>query len=294
MRRYPAITLTWKIPFDAERVDRVLADVDGFGATAIEELPDGLRIFFPTTADRDAALPHLRARPDLTCDSCDVPDADWAARSQAALGPVTVGDVTIAPPWTVTPGLRARSKRLVIIQPSMGFGTGHHATTRLCLQWLQRAPLDDAAVLDVGTGSGVLAIAALQLGANVVVGIDVDPDALTSARENVALNDAAARIALHELSLSAAASALGRTFDVILANLTGGLLCRDASAFRGLAAPGAQLIASGFQTHEKAQVAGAFTDAGWALSGETEEQDWIGVRFVRFSGSSGPRVHART
>ena len=89
---------------------------------------------------------------------------------------------------------------------------------------------ENAAVLDVGTGSGVLAIAASQLGAKTVVAIDVDPDALASARENVDLNAARDRIALHELDLAAAAAVVGRRFDVILANLTGGLLCRDAAS----------------------------------------------------------------
>jgi len=121
----------------------------------------------------------------------------------------------------------------------MGFGTGHHASTRLVLDWLQRVKIDGLAVLDVGTGSGVLAIAALELGAAVSVAIDVDPDALASARENAELNGVSSRIEIRELNLSAAAATLGRRFDVILANLTGGLLSRDAGAFRALAAPGA-------------------------------------------------------
>jgi ribosomal protein L11 methyltransferase len=281
MRLYPALTISWTTPVDAERVDLLTADVDGLGATAIEELAEGLRVFFLSPADRDAALSRLRGRPGISCQPIDVPDGDWAARSQAALEPITAGDITIAPPWTVTPEMRARSKHLVVIQPSMGFGTGHHATTRLCLGWLQRMPLAGAAVLDVGTGSGVLAIAASRLGAASIAGIDVDPDALESARENLELNAAVGRVALHEVGLSGAARALGRTFDVILANLTGGLLCREAVFFRSLAAPGARLIASGFQTHEAAHVIGEFQDAGWTLDGQSEEQDWVGVQFRR-------------
>ena len=217
---------------------------------------------------------------------------NWAERSQAALQPVTVGAITVAPPWTVTDELRARSARtpgsrdpglhLIVIQPSMGFGTGHHASTRLCLDWLQRTPVAGVSVLDVGTGSGVLAIGASALGAATVVGIDVDPDALTAARENGELNGTVGeRVAWHELDLSHAAAVLDRRFEVICANLTGGLLFRDAAAFGALAAPGAALIASGFQPHEAPHVIAAFKAAGWSLDGHVEEDDWVGARLRR-------------
>lgn len=280
MRSYPALTLTWTRPADADATDILLARLDGHAATAIEDVADGIRVFFSTTEARDAALDQVRDLPNLTCASSEVSDENWAARSQASIGAVTVGKVTIAPPWSVTPEMRAQSPHLVVIQPSMGFGTAHHASTRLCLSWLQTMPLDGAAVLDVGTGSGVLAIAARQLGAARAVGIDVDPDALTNARENVALNDVTG-VDLHERDLSAAGAALGRRFDVILANLTGGLLCRDAGMFHALAAAGAHLIISGFQTHETAQVIGAFQDAGWTMKGQREEESWVGMLLQR-------------
>lgn len=293
MRTYPAITIalnsTPGVEFD---LDLLIADLNELGATAIDEQPDSLRAFFSHAPDRDAALASLRPRADLRCAAIDVPDENWAERSQAALTPVTIGAITVAPPWTVTDDLRARSTRspgsedpglrLIVIQPSMGFGTGHHASTRLCLDWLQRTPVGGASVLDVGTGSGVLAIAASILGAADIVGIDVDPDALTAARENGGLNGAAgARVVWEELDLSAAASTLGRTFHVICANLTGGLLFRDAAAFGGLAAPGAALIASGFQPHEAPHVIAAFKAAGWSLDGHSEEDDWVGARLKR-------------
>ena len=276
MRAYAALTLTWTRPPRPDEIDIALAALDGTGVTAVEEIDNGIRAFFATHAARDAAVAAVRGLPDVGCGASDVPDDDWAARSQTALGAVTVGEVTVAPPWTVTPALRAHSKHLVIIQPSMGFGTAHHASTRLCLSWLQRLPLAGNDVLDVGTGSGVLAITAARLGARSSTGVDVDPDALANARENVALNEATG-IALYELDLSAAAAALGRRFDVILANLTGGLLSRDAAAFQALAGPGAHLVISGFQAHETAQVLGAFQDAGWVSVGETEEESWTGA-----------------
>ena len=273
MRDYPAITIS--APAD----DLLLAELDGFNVTAIDDTPDGVRAFFSNERDRDVALAHLRLIPHLACHAVNVSDEDWAARSQAALHAVTVGDVTVAPPWTVDEPLRARARYLIVIQPSMGFGTAHHASTRLCLQWLQKTQLTRAAVLDVGTGSGVLAIAALQLGATPVAGIDVDPDALESARENAELNRVTGRIDWREVGLTDAAATLGCRFNVICANLTGGLLFRDAAAFAQLAAPGAHLITSGFQPHEAVHVVGAFKAAGWSVEGHLEEDDWVGVRF---------------
>lgn len=293
MRLYPAITVTWPTPADLDRAERLVADLDGFSVTAVEERDDSLRVFFATPDERDRALAALGEQAGLRATALDVPDDDWAARSQAALDPITVGDITITPPWRLTPDVRARARHLIVIQPSMGFGTGHHATTRRCLEWLQRTPLTGARVLDAGTGSGVLALAAAALGAARVDAIDVDPDALASAQENIELNDAdhardpggaraltTRRVTLHEMGLSQA-GALGGGFDVLLANLTGGLLCREAARFAPLAARNAQLIASGFQTHEAATVIGALTDAGWRLDGQTTEQDWVGIRLIR-------------
>src|SRR5439155_10005917 len=143
-----------------------------------------------------------------------VADEDWARRSQADLRAIDVGGLIVAPPWD-----SRHSKPVIVIEPSMGFGTGHHATTRLCLRLMQRRELRGARVIDVGTGSGVLALAAWKLGASDVVAVDNDPDALDNARANIARNGGAAAIDvvcddLNALKLQAA--------DVIVANLTAG------------------------------------------------------------------------
>jgi len=280
VRDYPAIDIRIKSTPGVD-LDLLMADLGELGVTAVEDASDGLRVFFSHHPDRDAALASLGSRSDLTCAAIDVPDEDWAARSQASLQPVTVGDITVAPPWAVTDDLRARAPHLIVIQPSMGFGTGHHASTRLCLNWLQKSDVSGASMLDVGTGSGVLAIASVSLGANDVVGIDVDPDALMAARENADLNHVSNRVEWNEVDLAAAQAALGRRFHVICANLTGGLLFRDAAVFGALIAPGGRLIASGFQPDEAAYVVNAFKTAGWSLDGHIEEEDWVGVRLIR-------------
>ncbi len=166
---------------------------------------------------------------------------------------------------------------VIFINPSMGFGTGHHASTRLCLHLLQQIPLAGASVLDVGTGSGILAIAARRLGAGVVAAIDPDPDALQSARENCETNNEQATIDLRDVELGRAAAELGRAFDIVLANLTGALIARHARGLADLTREGGRVIASGFQIYEADDVAGALEDVRLRVTHRIEEEDWVGL-----------------
>jgi ribosomal protein L11 methyltransferase len=164
----------------------------------------------------------------------------------------------------------------------MGFGTGHHASTRLCLALLQRVPVEGRRALDIGTGSGVLAIAAWRLGAATATGIDYDPDALESARENIERNGASAGVTLIQTDLNALAAETSPSsrFDLVLANLTGALLTREAGAIAALLSPGAHLILSGIQLDEEQGVAGAFTAEGCDAGLRLEEDGWVGLQFT--------------
>jgi SAM-dependent methyltransferase len=157
----------------------------------------------------------------------------------------------------------------IVILPSMGFGTGHHVTTRLCLAALQAVDITDRVVLDVGTGSGVLAIAADRLGARRVLGIDDDPDAIQSARENLGLNPDVRHVTFETLDLAARALP---DADVVTANLTGALLVRAPPAIRG-PPPGGTLILSGIQSHERDEVRRAFAD-GEVAGSATRTAGW--------------------
>ena len=279
MRTWPALEVgrsnirdTGTDPTDEDLIHAALLDHD---VAAIEELPQSWRVFFHTSLARDNAAAALRlALVDIPIASIDVPDEDWAARSQASLTAVTVGHLVIAPPWDI-PQVRLEpdATQVIVIQPSMGFGTGHHATTRLCLAALQALDLRDTRVLDVGTGSGVLAIAASLLGAASVMAIDSDPDAVHAARENLQLNPWAA-VSLEIANLETIAA--GR-FDVVLANLTGGLLIHAAERLHALTAANGLLVLSGFMHHEEDAVRAAYSDL--VIRARAEEDEWVCVSF---------------
>ena len=244
-----------------------MREADAFRPSAVENLPQGLRLFFTTSADREQASAHLRqVLPHCDTVLVDVPDDHWAERSQAALKSVRVGSLTVAPPWDVP----VDSSTVILIQPSMGFGTGHHATTRLCLAALQPLALQGRTVVDVGTGSGVLAIAACLLGASMVVGIDDDPDAVQSARENAERNG----VTVDFRAADFRTTVLPRG-DLVLANLTGALLLQTAARLQDLVNGRGALILSGFLHHEEAAVLAAFSDL--RVADRNQEDEWVCV-----------------
>ena len=271
MRTWPALDVSEVT--DAEPLQLALAD---FEVAAIHERTDtAWTVFFHAGAERDRALAALRAScPGLIVRAADVADEDWAARSQAALRAIRVGRIVVAPPWDVpsaasTGGAAALHHPVVIvIQPSTGFGTGHHATTRLCLEALQQFDLRGHTVIDLGTGSGVLAIAAALLGASRVVAVDDDPDAVAAARENVARNGAAVDLMVADFRHLVLAR-----FDLVLANLTGGLLIGAAGKIQDLAARRGPVILSGFTTEEEMTVIASFPRL--RLTDRAQEDEWV-------------------
>ena len=267
--------------------DMILAIVDDYSPTAVDERGPAMRVFFAAAGPRDAAHTALAAA-GVTVERIEVDDEDWARRSQENLAPITVGRITVYPTQSRAtshqPPAFARSSDTrasagqaaiaIVIPPSMGFGTGHHATTRLCLGALQTIDLSHAFVLDVGTGSGVLAIAASRLGAARAAGIDSDPDAVRSARESLAINPDARGVELDASNLMTAP--LPRA-DVVTANLTGALLVRAAGRLVESVRPGGTLIVSGLLAEERETVRAAF--APLPIAAETQEDGWVCLTF---------------
>ena len=289
-RTWPALEVGRLKPTPPDGPDLLQAALIGYKVVAIDETTaDVWRVFFNGTAERDRAAGDLtRQFPDLSMQPLDVPDEDWVAKSQAELRAVRVGNIIVAPPWDIphtgklkldraaeTGGTPLTRPVVIVIRPSMGFGTAHHATTRLCLAALQHLDVREHSAIDVGTGSGVLAIAASRLGAVSVVGIDDDRDALLAAEENLSLNRGA------DVTLRAAdIRSLGQeAFDLVVANLTGALLIEAARALCDRTTAGGRLILSGFLRHEEAAVLAAYSDL--TVSHRSEEEGWLCVSLQR-------------
>jgi ribosomal protein L11 methyltransferase len=283
MRTWPAI--------DVQRLsepDLLQAALTDYDVVAIDERTgDSWRLFFQSAEARDQALDALRPDfPAFDFSAVDVPDEDWAARSQAALRAVRIGRLVIAPPWDLPPADTLRgigtgraalpAGQVVIIQPSMGFGTGHHPTTRLCLAALQQFNVNGSTVLDVGTGSGVLAIAAQRLGAARVIAIDDDPDAVQSARENGQRNGATVDFRVADLR-----TLVVSRFDLVLANLTGGLIRQSAGRLQDFATPRGPIILSGFTRDEEQAVVAAFPRL--RMVDRAQEDEWVCITLQRES-----------
>jgi ribosomal protein L11 methyltransferase len=143
---------------------------------------------------------------------------------------------------------------IVRLDPGLAFGTGTHATTALCLEWLDSLDLDDKSVLDYGCGSGVLAIAALKLGAASATGIDIDPQAITASRANARINDVAER-----LVVTIDACAVNERFDVVVANILAGPVIALADSIAGLVNDGCPLGLSGILSEQVDEVLAAYS-----------------------------------
>ena len=258
--------------------DHLVSVLAEHGLAAIHEddvaAPTKWTAHFVDGASRDAAAAAVLRHAEfqaLKIEHTEIEDEDWARRTQADLPAIRIGRIIVAPPWDVPP--EAPGTTVVIIEPSRGFGTGHHQSTRLALGLLQDRDVAGKTMIDVGTGSGVLAIAAARLGAHSVIAIDVDPDAIDNARENVERNGVAGTVGVRVEDLSQTSL---EPVDVVTANLTGSLLTRYARELTRLVRPGGVLITAGFTVEESERVKEAFAPA-MAVVDSVEEEGWGGL-----------------
>ena len=209
-------------------------------------------------------------QPIAPMESRTIEPHDWEEGWKAFYTLLRVGRrLVVCPSWTE---YAAKDDEVVVrLDPGMAFGTGHHPTTRLCLAELERRMRPGASVLDVGTGSGILAIAAAGLGASTVVGLDRDATACTVARRNIRANGLARRVRVVRGSVPRAGVS---GFDVVLANISAKVLTELATPLAQTLAPGGVLIASGVLEEQSAAVAEAFRGAGLRVEDVRAMEDW--------------------
>lgn len=244
----------------------------------IEETPNRccVRIYLPQgpslvhTAEEinrflDEHFPHLwpQARP--------LKEQEWAEGWKAFFTPQSVGQrLVIKPPWAEA----AEAGRIIVeIDPGPAFGTGQHPTTRLCLRELEAHLHPGMAVLDLGAGSGILAIAAAKMGAERVLALDTDPVAVKAARQNIALNQVGERVEVKWGGLEACTE----SFDLALVNISSEAIIGMAAGLRGVVGPEGILIASGFIADNLEGVIAALRGAGWGVGEVAQEEEWRAV-----------------
>jgi ribosomal protein L11 methyltransferase len=275
-------------PEVSEGLTNFLWEQGALGVVEEEEPPGIARLvaFFPEAASPAELLQRLstyrRGLGELgfseTGEASVTPEEDhaWATAWRDAFTPLAVGArLLVVPPWE-TEAARAESARtVVVIEPGRAFGTGHHGSTAGCLRLLEDAiARRPAHALDLGTGTGILAVAAVRLGVPSVLAIDVDPDAIAAARANAAANAASDRI---EVLLGGPEVLDGRRFPLVLANLLTEAHVGFAARYARLLEPGGTLIVGGILSDEGPRVVAALSDAGLAPAGRLDVDGWCAL-----------------
>lgn len=263
-----------------EAISAISEGLIALGGAAVEQDGDRLTTWLPHPADVDATVAEARASFAAQCGApvrieWESRDAeDWTSKWREGLGPRRVGErLIVTPSWT--PPDAGPSDIVITIDPQMAFGTGEHASTRGVLRLMENLVRPGATVLDMGTGSGVLAIAAAKLGAGLVLGVENDGDALINTRENVLANDCADRIALEEATIDKPwLAARPHEYDLIVANVLSGVLEPLLGSFRDALAMGGKLIIAGIMEHEAPMMTVAALAAGLTVEREDREEGW--------------------
>lgn len=257
-----------------ERVVGML--VDG-GAAAVQEL--GAELL--THLQEGAALDDL-------CDSLErtgarvrqtaLGEVDWSTRWVTRVGVQRVGRIAVAPPWMSDDVADAEIP--VLIEPAMAFGTGEHETTRGVLALMQSLVEPGALVADLGAGSGVLAIAAAKLGAARVVAIEMDPDAIGNAMENVERNGVAAQVTVLQGD-AAALLPLVAPVSLVLANIISSVVIELSPVMHRALPSGGRAVISGILVSEREHLLSSLAVDGWVLESELREGEWWSSVIVR-------------
>ncbi len=247
----------------------------------IQENDDGSLLFFIPEEEWNSELEEeLHSRfPMVNLFGTEIiEEKNWNAEWESSIIPVRVTEeLVISPSWKLNEAKAIGSKYLLIIDPKMSFGTGHHETTRLCLKAIEEIPMSGLRVLDIGTGSGILALYAIVRGANSVVGIDTDQWSIDNAQENRSLNS------IPESQFEIRSGTLdgiekGEKFDLILANIHRNVLLQIAEQIASHAKKGAFVVLSGILMYDADEIR-ALYEQSMTFVRELKENEWSALVF---------------
>lgn len=241
-----------------------------------------LRAYVPATATGRAAVLNLRRAlrssiPAASIRTRVVRDTRWANAWKAGVRRIRIGRLAIQPTWMRMKD-NASDRAVIRLDPGMAFGTGEHPSTRLCLRAIERNLRAGSTVIDVGTGSGILAIAAVRLGAARVLAIDNDPTAVEVARANVRVNRVAHRV---RVIRGEGLAHVRRRADLIAANLTAQTLPPILADVRRALVPGGRFVASGFGATRLRDVQQEIVRAGLRVDATERLGGWCAVHATR-------------
>ena len=248
------------------------------GCAGVQEIGVDLVTILPGDADAAAIVRRVRAADvGAHVETALVPEVDWTEQWKRGITAHRVGRLVVAPPWLAAEHDPATT---IVIEPAMAFGTGEHATTRGVLRLLGDAVRPGARVADLGAGSAVLSIAAAKLGAARVAAIELDPDAIGNAEDNVKANGVSHVVTVLEGD-AALLLPLVAPVDLVLANIISSVLVELLPAIGEALVADGHAILSGILREERDDLVQVLTDSGWRVLAEDHEEIWWSAAIAR-------------
>ena len=258
----------------------LMAELAEVGFDSFEDTPTGIKAYIPKNSWNEQILQdiYLLSNPEFTISYqiTEIEQVNWNEEWEKNFSPIVVEDLcTVRANFHPVPNTRYD----IVITPKMSFGTGHHETTYMMLQQLLPLSLEGAKVLDMGCGTGILAIMAALRGAHNITAIDIDPWCVENATENVQQNDCSF-ITIKEGDVSLIA---GEQYNLILANINRNILLSDIPAYTQALLPQGLLLVSGFYEEDLPAIKEKCQEVGLTYLSHIERNRWVSAKFQRLS-----------
>lgn len=273
---YRKITVTLH-PFNQDCSDIMVANMGELGFDSFVDTEDGFEAYIQSNLYHDGIMAEVEVPVEgitFTYTEEVIPDQNWnKVWEENYFKPILIGDqCLVRSPFHVKEG---DTKYEILIEPKMSFGTGHHETTSMMLEFILKLELAGRTVLDMGCGTGILGILASMRGAGSVKGIDIDEWCYNNSMENIALNS----IENMTVEVGDASLLAGASYDVILANINRNILLADMSRYVGVLAPGGVLIMSGFYFDDLPMIDEAAKKLNLSKISSKTNNNWVAVAY---------------